>query len=93
MNLTDGVESINTDIYERILELDEIVLEDLPIIKLNDRPQENSNSFVEKIGDIDDKDIIDKVTHIMEGGREAFQYRSSLYNTHWRGGAYIVSEY
>lgn len=178
--LTDGVESINTDIYERILELDEIVLEDLPIIKLNDRPQENSNlknienlspgqrcsailpilllngngplvidqpednldnrlikqviinvlssiklrrqvimsthnpnmpvlgdaeevivlkatdddkSFVEKIGDIDDKDIIDKVTHIMEGGREAFQYRSSLYNTHWRGGAYIVSEY
>ena len=177
--LTDGVESINTDIYERILKLDEIVLEDLPIIKLNDRPQENSNlknienlspgqrcsailpilllngngplvidqpednldnrlikqviinvlssiklrrqvimsthnpnmpvlgdaeevivlkatdddkSVVEKIGDIDDKDIIDKVTHIMEGGREAFQYRSSLYNTYWRGGAYIVSE-
>lgn len=178
--LTNGVESINTEIYERILELDEIVLEDLPIIKLNDRPQENSNlknienlspgqrcsailpilllngngpliidqpednldnrlikqviinvlssiklrrqvimsthnpnmpvlgdaeevivlkatdddkSVVEKIGDIDDKDIIDKVTHIMEGGREAFQYRSSLYNTHWKGGAYIVSEY
>ncbi|MBW4873329.1 MAG: hypothetical protein KZY55_04640, partial [Paeniclostridium sp.] len=177
---TEGIESIkDIDTYEHILELDEIILEDLPVIKLNDRPLDHSNlknienlspgqrcsailpilllngngplvidqpednldnrlikqviinvlssiklrrqvimathnpnmpvlgdaeevivlkateddkSIIEKIGDIDEKDIINKVTDIMEGGREAFQYRASLYNIHWKGGAYIISE-
>ncbi|CEN24450.1 AAA family ATPase [Paraclostridium sordellii] len=177
---TEGIELIkDIDTYEHILELDEIILEDLPVIKLNDRPLDHSNlknienlspgqrcsailpilllngngplvidqpednldnrlikqviinvlssiklrrqvimathnpnmpvlgdaeevivlkateddkSIIEKIGDIDEKDIINKVTDIMEGGREAFQYRASLYNIHWKGGAYIVSE-
>lgn len=39
------------------------------------------------LGSIDDKKTITSITEIMEGGREAFQYRSSLYEEHWKEGA------
>jgi hypothetical protein len=39
------------------------------------------------MGSIDDKKTVTSVTEIMEGGREAFQYRSSLYEEHWKEGA------
>ena len=39
------------------------------------------------MGSIDDKQTVTSVTEIMEGGREAFQYRSSLYEEHWQEGA------
>ena len=35
------------------------------------------------IGDIDNINIISSITEIMEGGREAFQYRQSIYQTYW----------
>jgi hypothetical protein len=36
-------------------------------------------------GNLDEKPIVDAVTEIMEGGREAFQYRQSIYQAHWEG--------
>ena len=35
-------------------------------------------------GNIDSDEIIRYITDIMEGGREAFQYRHSIYSPHWR---------
>lgn len=35
------------------------------------------------IGDIDNINVISSITEIMEGGREAFQYRQSIYQTYW----------
>ena len=35
------------------------------------------------IGDLDDYQVVKNITDIMEGGREAFQYRQSVYQTHW----------
>jgi len=34
-------------------------------------------------GDIDNPHVVRSITEIMEGGREAFQYRQSIYQTHW----------
>jgi len=40
---------------------------------------------VEAQGTLDSSEVIRYVTEIMEGGREAFQYRQSIYQPHWRG--------
>jgi predicted ATPase len=39
------------------------------------------------LGSLDEKETVTSITEIMEGGREAFQYRSSLYEEHWQEGA------
>lgn len=36
-------------------------------------------------GDLDSKDVAGQLTEVMEGGREAFQYRQTIYATHWDG--------
>ena len=36
-------------------------------------------------GDLDTPEIVNHITDVMEGGREAFQYRQTIYQTHWRG--------
>ena len=36
-------------------------------------------------GDLDSKDVVAYITDIMEGGREAFQYRQSIYQPYWQG--------
>ncbi|MHB9070233.1 MAG: ATP-binding protein [Sedimentisphaerales bacterium] len=38
---------------------------------------------LQAIGDIDCTKVIHSITEIMEGGREAFQYRQSIYQNHW----------
>lgn len=46
---------------------------------------DEKQSQVRAQGNLDEKPIIDSVTEIMEGGREAFQYRQSIYQPHWEG--------
>lgn len=36
-------------------------------------------------GSLDSPDVVTFITDIMEGGREAFQYRQSIYQSHWDG--------
>jgi len=36
-------------------------------------------------GDLDDSDVVGFVVTAMEGGREAFQYRQQIYQSHWEG--------
>ena len=36
-------------------------------------------------GDLDQSEVVHLVTEVMEGGREAFQYRQSIYQEHWPG--------
>jgi len=36
-------------------------------------------------GDLDQSEVIHLLTEVMEGGREAFQYRQSIYQEHWPG--------
>jgi len=35
------------------------------------------------IGNLDSPQVARNITDIMEGGREAFQYRQSIYQAHW----------
>jgi hypothetical protein len=35
------------------------------------------------VGSLDSHQVARYITDIMEGGREAFQYRQSIYQTHW----------
>ena len=34
-------------------------------------------------GNLDSSEVITYITDIMEGGREAFQYRQTIYQSHW----------
>jgi nucleotide-binding universal stress UspA family protein len=36
-------------------------------------------------GDLHEADVVRYITDIMEGGREAFQYREAIYQPYWRG--------
>jgi len=36
------------------------------------------------VGNLDSPQVARYITDIMEGGREAFQYRQSIYQTHWQ---------
>jgi ABC-type Mn2+/Zn2+ transport system ATPase subunit len=42
-------------------------------------------STVVASGSLDAADVSRYVTEIMEGGREAFQYRQAIYQSHWDG--------
>jgi hypothetical protein len=42
-------------------------------------------SSVVATGDLDSSSVTHFITDIMEGGREAFQYRQSIYQYHWTG--------
>lgn len=42
-------------------------------------------SEVVATGNLDSPDVARFITDIMEGGREAFQYRQSIYQHHWKG--------
>lgn len=46
---------------------------------------EQNNCELQTSGDIDRPPVVRSITEIMEGGREAFQYRQSIYQTHWNG--------
>jgi hypothetical protein len=37
------------------------------------------------MGDLDASDVVHHLTEVMEGGREAFQYRQTIYQVHWTG--------
>ena len=43
------------------------------------------------IGDLDSGDVVHHLTEVMEGGREAFQYRQTIYQIHWPGPVYTAS--
>lgn len=47
------------------------------------KAKEQDRCDLQAVGDIDNKKIIHSITEIMEGGREAFQYRQSIYQGHW----------
>ncbi len=49
------------------------------------RAVEEKQSHLESTGDLDSPDTVAHLTEIMEGGREAFQYRQSIYQAHWDG--------
>jgi len=40
---------------------------------------------LETTGDLDTTSVVRQITDIMEGGREAFQYRQSIYQAYWSG--------
>jgi hypothetical protein len=44
------------------------------------------------IGDLDSGEVIHHLTEVMEGGREAFQYRHTIYQVHWPGQVYSESK-
>ncbi len=43
-------------------------------------------------GDLDASDVVHHLTDVMEGGREAFQYRQTIYQAHWPGPVNSASE-
>jgi hypothetical protein len=49
------------------------------------RAVEEKQSRLESTGDLDSPETVGHITEIMEGGREAFQYRQSIYQAHWAG--------
>ncbi len=49
------------------------------------RAVEEKQSQVVSTGNLDSPDTVAHLTEIMEGGREAFQYRQSIYQAHWTG--------
>lgn len=49
------------------------------------RAVEESECKLEAVGDLDSKNIVKHITDIMEGGREAFQFRHTIYQSHWKG--------
>jgi len=49
------------------------------------RAVEEKQAYLETTGDLDSPETVAHLTEIMEGGREAFQYRQSIYQAHWTG--------
>lgn len=49
------------------------------------RAVEEKQCRLESSGDLDSANTVAQLTEIMEGGREAFQYRQSIYQDHWGG--------
>ncbi|MFA6134329.1 MAG: AAA family ATPase [Phycisphaerae bacterium] len=49
------------------------------------RAVEEKQACLESMGNLDSPDTVAHLTEIMEGGREAFQYRQSIYQSHWAG--------
>jgi ABC-type lipoprotein export system ATPase subunit len=46
---------------------------------------DENKSELEAHGNLDQSEIVGRITDIMEGGREAFQYRQTIYQQHWIG--------
>lgn len=46
---------------------------------------EEKACMLEATGQLDEADVVGHITDIMEGGREAFQYRHTIYASHWKG--------
>jgi len=42
-------------------------------------------------GNLDSSSVVHHLTEVMEGGREAFQYRQAIYQTHWAGYISAIS--
>ncbi|MCP3942939.1 MAG: hypothetical protein GY710_15835 [Desulfobacteraceae bacterium] len=40
---------------------------------------------IKSTGDLDSGEVVHHLTEVMEGGREAFQYRQTIYQAHWPG--------
>ena len=51
------------------------------------RAVEDEQCILETQGVLDDASVVRSITEVMEGGREAFQYRHAIYQKHWAGGA------
>lgn len=51
------------------------------------RAVEEEQCVLETQGVLDDSSVVRSITEVMEGGREAFQYRQQIYQKHWTGGA------
>ena len=49
------------------------------------RATEQDKCQLQAKGDIESDEVVNSITEIMEGGREAFQYRQSIYQAHWKG--------
>ncbi len=49
------------------------------------RAVEEKQARLDSTGDLDSAKTVGHLTEIMEGGREAFQYRQSIYQAHWAG--------
>ncbi len=49
------------------------------------RAVEEKSCSLEVTGGVDESDVVRHITDVMEGGREAFQYRHTIYSTHWKG--------
>ena len=45
---------------------------------------------IRAIGDLDSSEVIHHLTEVMEGGREAFQYRHTIYQAHWPGSVSMI---
>jgi len=50
------------------------------------RAAEEHRCAVDALGSLDDHSVVSCITDVMEGGREAFQYRQTIYQAHWQGG-------
>lgn len=53
------------------------------------RAVEEEQCVLETQGILDDGSVVRSITEVMEGGREAFQYRQQIYQKHWTGGAEV----
>ncbi len=49
------------------------------------RAVEQDKCQLQTLGDLERAEVVRSITEIMEGGREAFQYRQSIYQSHWEG--------
>ena len=56
------------------------------------RAVEEKACSLEACGNLDEGPVVRYITDIMEGGREAFQYRHSIYAAHWKGPVAVDNE-
>ena len=49
------------------------------------RAFEDKKATLEATGNLDDAQVVKLITEVMEGGREAFQHRQSIYQNYWKG--------
>ncbi len=49
------------------------------------RAVEDKKCQLQAVGNLDESGVVRLITEVMEGGREAFQYRHSIYQPYWEG--------
>lgn len=54
------------------------------------RAIDDENCKMEAQGSLEDSTVVKQITDIMEGGREAFQFRQSIYQSYWDKGAELT---